>query len=785
MIYLLFFLSGAAGLLYEIVWSRSLGLLFGHTVHAAAVVLGAYFAGMALGYLLAGRLAGRLKRPLYGYGAAELGVAAWALATPAILKLFTQPPLAAWLNHPQPELQLAIRAALAFLVLLPATVALGATLPFVAQHVAGTGRVAAPRIALAYACNTAGAFCGVLAATFVLILWLGVQASGELAAAISAACGIGAILLARQRAVTRKDEPAPAAGPLAAQPDAGPQRSLYLLAALSGFGTLGLQVLYTRMFALTFHNSTYTFGGVVAVFLLALSAGSALAARLGRRWPPLNSARWACGLGAASVLLSVSLFQHFTRLGYFTAPGGFATYVLCALGLIAAVVFLPTLLLGAVLPLCYLAARQEGSIGAMVGRITAVNTLAAAAGALATSLLLLPLLGLWRCFALLATMYLLAHILRPQAAGVRRAWAYDAVLCLLVAGTAAAVLSWPQSVVSRRAELLFERETPYGLITVQQGADGELQLRENNHYVLGGNIGGGSEFLQGRLPLLLHPAPREVAFLGLATGITASAAIADPAVEHCTAIELIPEVVEAARLFKYYNAGLLDHPQVELVANDARHYLYATPRNFDVIVSDLFVPWHSQTGYLYTVEHYRAARARLRPGGLFCQWLPLYQLGPREFELIADSFASVFAVTTVWRGELGLDGAPLMALIGSEQQLKLDALQLDARIAQLTDTPWDTGGLLASPEGMLKLYVGTWPPPGASAGLWNTDDHPRVEFLAPISSRERVLLKGPQLSQYYLDVLSRLAPAGVQYTPRPGKPALSLTANQLGQLRGD
>jgi spermidine synthase len=457
--------------------------------------------------------------------------------------------------------------------------------------------------------------------------------------------------------------------------------------------------------------------------------------------------------------------------------------------------------------LCFIAAAREASLGQAVGRLTAVNTIAAAAGALGTSFLLLPHYGLWQSFVLFATAYWLVGAvgLRSKPMQPRRSsatpWLRAAVFVIMFLA-AFSVTSWPQSVVPKSARLLYERETPYGLINVLEGSGGELQLRENNHYVLGGSVGAGSEFRQGRLPLLLHPAPLEVCFLGLATGVTASAALADPAVKRTTAVELVPEVVTAARLFGAYNAGVMDDPRVQIVANDARHYLYATPRQFDVIVSDLFVPWHSQTGYLYTVEHYRAARARLKPGGLFCQWLPLYQVGSRECAMIADSFASVFPVTTLWRGELGVDGAPLLALVGSEAPLKLDGAALQARLATLADPSWGSDKFLETPEAWMQLYVGTWPAPGSAGilpvssnkddgqdvhptSLLNTDDHPRVEFLAPISNRQNVMLKGARLSEYYVDVLSRLGAGGLAYTPRPGMPALSLPANQLRQLQGE
>ena len=272
MVYLLFFLSGAAGLIYEISWARQIGLLFGHTVHAAAVVLAAYFAGMAIGYLLAGRWSARFQRPLLGYGLAEIAVALWALLTPACFMLLQQPALAALLNHPHAELQTGIRVLVVFIVLLPATVAMGMTLPFVAQHLSPVYRPALRRIPLAYALNTTGAVTGVLLTTFFLILFLGVTASSFLAAAISAGCGLAACWLA-----LRQGEPVALltarASTTSSHAFARPriEPTWYWLAALSGAGTLGLQVLYTRAFALVLHNSTYTFGTVVALFLIALA----------------------------------------------------------------------------------------------------------------------------------------------------------------------------------------------------------------------------------------------------------------------------------------------------------------------------------------------------------------------------------------------------------------------------------------------------------------------------------------------------------------------------------
>jgi spermidine synthase len=202
--------------------------------------------------------------------------------------------------------------------------------------------------------------------------------------------------------------------------------------------------------------------------------------------------------------------------------------------------------------------------------------------------------------------------------------------------------------------------------------------------------------------------------------------------------------------------------------NDARYYLNAADERYDVIVSDLFVPWHSQTGYLYTVEHYEAARRRLASGGLFCQWLPLYQLGERELAMICDSFAQAFPQVTLWRGDAPGE-SPILALIGTEAPLSIDRDELARRIGGLGAFSCGEDPLLESPIALQTLYRGDWPRPAAGTPL-NTDEHPRVEFLAPLSHRGGLLLEGERLKEYEREVLDKLGHRGAVFYDRPPIP---------------
>ncbi|MCC7425228.1 MAG: fused MFS/spermidine synthase, partial [Planctomycetaceae bacterium] len=290
------------------------------------------------------------------------------------------------------------------------------------------------------------------------------------------------------------------------------------------------------------------------------------------------------------------------------------------------------------------------------------------------------------------------------------------------------------------------------------------QVRQNLHYSHGASGGSASrERRQGHLPLLLHPHPDQVLFLGLGTGITASAVRTHPSVTDATIVELIPEVVEAAKLLSEFNADILNAPNVCVVVDDARHFLSATPQRFDVIVADLYVPWESQTGYLYTVEHFEQVCRHMNKGGLFCQWLPLYQVGTKEFEWIANSFATVFPHTTIWWGQIDAK-RPIVALIGTEQPLLLPSEELSRRISHISNLADGTDAYLGTPENVLSLCAGVWTCPPAAR--LNTDEYPQVEFSAPISQGDATLLTGRSFRRWYDAVLSQIPEASLSGFPR-------------------
>ncbi|MBX9787782.1 MAG: fused MFS/spermidine synthase [Pirellulales bacterium] len=779
--YLAFFISGGAALVYEISWSRQIGLLFGHTSQSATVVLVSYFTGTAFGCLAGARWARRVQ-PLLAYAVAELAAAGWACIVPALMRLSEAPTSGVWMNSSSPVLQTTMRAAFCFLLLMPATIALGATLPMMAEFLSSsrwreTDFPGVDRVSVAYALNTAGALFGVTVATFFLLPVVGVSASGYIAAGLSAACALLACAVSvveRQKGASAnpsRDETSimtferfaernrkrlvEATCEVSVRESRPNQRRWLVVVALSGFGAMSLEVLYIRLFSLVFHNSTYTFGAVIAVFVAALAAGAAIVARLQRVCRMGGLAAHIACLSALATLLSLLVFSQLTGLDYFSYGHSFSSYMCGVFLLVGVVVGPPVTSLGVLLPAAWQGSGQEMSAGRVVGRLTAVNAGCSAVGAATTTFFILPWLGLWLSFTLVAALFFAVSFVLLLQDGQRWLAAGGGVLFAVLAGFALSVPLESNNSRTEASERLVRRwQSTYGVVDVMQNREtGSFKVRQNLHYRFGETRTAVRESRQAHIPLLLHERPTDIFVMGLGTGLTAGGVIAHNDVESIVVVELIPEVIQAARLLADYNHGVVDHPKVEMRIDDARHSLLTCARRFDVIVSDMFVPWESETGYLYTVEHYQVARQRLKPGGLFCQWIPLYQLGEQEFELIADSFASVFPRTTVWWGNID-PSQPIIALIGSESVIEVDALRLSARLAHLHRVAVQRDEYLGTAQLFHTLYLGDWT--AVKANFLNTDEQPRVEFLTPISHREQRLLHGSTLHEYFDEKLVRL-----------------------------
>src|SRR5712692_120807 len=764
LLWLCFGLSGAAALALEVLWMRSAGLVLGTTATTTATVLACYFASLGVGATCARRGS---PRPVRLYGCLELGAGAGALWSLAVFWLLTHDAAQSWLSAAGMVGCVAAVAA----AILPTTLCLGATLPALGQALAGVETVGR-RGGLLYAINTLGGVLGAAAAGLGLPALVGVRASYGIAAGASLLAGSVAIAIGDhyERAYVTGSNTGRAVSP-------AQRRRLRFVAAGTGALGLGLEVFWTRLFAQVLHNSVYSFTAVALVFLLAIATGAALAAVLLRHAAPAAIAATALVTAAGGTIGGLWLFVYWTDgLAYIGMRTGLVEYVLRIMALATVTVGPTAVASGVVLPVLWAAWGDRTSAAHPLGDLSAANLFGGVVGAVAAGFLIVPTIGLRSGLLVVAVVYVvLADVLASPQSWLRPL-TYAALLVMAVADP----LRAPLVHLRPEGETLHDLvEGANGIVTVVESS-GDLQLRLDNYYVLGGSAAATNERRQGLLPLLLHPQPRRVAFIGLATGISASAGPA-LSVEETTVIELVPEVAAAARTyFAPWNARLLERPDVRLVLDDGRRYLAAGRDRFDVIVSDLFIPWHAGTGNLYAREMYDVGARRLAPDGLFCQWLPLYQLTREEFDIIARTFLAAFPQVSLWRDDFYPD-RPVVGLVGQLTPQTLDLARIRKRLLHLPD--WSTDPLLSSPRGLVMLYAGDLT---ATADLFasasfNTDDRPLIEFRAPRLTRvtadgDKDWFTGESLAAFYDTLEARQANASDPLLPASDETAAARRA---------
>lgn len=780
--HVLAFASGAAALVYEVLWTRQFISLFGATAPAVSATLAAVFLGFAVGNAVVGKRSARWSRPLRAYGILEVCIGLAAVLTIPLLGTYEHVfPVIYERFSGHPVVFLVVKTCLAVAALFIPSFLMGGTLPLLAQALVTSPRKFGETGSGVYAANTFGATVGALSVPFYLLPTFGANWSYGAAAAVNVLIGLLALWLDRgsqKTGVEVKPDGRDKASPHAAP---APAWMLNSLAFLSGALVLALEVIWTRMLAQVHENSIYSFALVLAVFLMGLAGGASIArALLSRRWEPRKILGFAWLSAGLFVFGSPHLFYFLTDgLRYANDFGPLAS--LATLGFALSTMLPPTLLAGMILPLLMemTAATRGGPAGSLLGRLLAVNTAGAIVGPLVATYAVLPGLGLWVGIAVIGLVMIAAGeaaLMGPfksRLAAVSGLALFALLASLVVGG---GTFDLPRARIKRDGDekLLRLEEGSHGIVAVLENADGNRWMLLNNFYTLGGTASAVEERQQARIPIFLHPAPRRVAFLGLGTGITAGGALL-PTVEKVVALELVPEVVTTARSdFDEANLGLLKDSKVEVINEDARIYLKAGRRDFDVIIGDLVVPWRSGESSLFTKEHFQTARGALAPGGIFCQWLPMHQLSEEQFQIVVATFLDVFPRATLWRGDFFPD-APALAIIGHTNPI--DAGTVDATVEQLESFCAETTPILSAVGGLWLYLVGPLDPadPQFVNAKRNRESEPWIELLSPSTSSGS---KSPRQAPFVGENLYRFMEK-VRARPVAGSPLERLSPEHL------
>ena len=624
LVFLLFAGSGAAALIYEIVWQQLLQLVIGSSTVSIGVLLGMFMGGMCLGSLLAPRLIDGRRHPLRVYAALELaiGVAGLALlaAMPAVTALYSR-----WGGSGAGGLML--RALVAAICLLPPTIAMGATLPAVSRAV-DSGRRGMSTLGLFYAGNIAGAVFGCLLAGFYLLRVYDMAVATYVAATLNAAVAGGAMIVSQMVGRTPPFDAAPDGSELAARPDPVTETGLkpafpaavLIAIACSGFCALAAEVIWTRLLSLLFSATVYTFSIILAVFLLALGVGSGAGAlavrRTGSPRRALACAQLAAAGGIAWSALMLEASLPFWPINTTLATSIWFNFQLDFARAVWAILPAP-LFWGASFPLALAAcARDRADAGRISGTVYAANTIGAIAGALAASFVLIPHLRLVARTAAADRRRQRgrAPVLRPATGGGSRRRCRAPCSRLAVPPLPGVLVAYGRHTASwagHTGELLFVGEGLHASVAVSRVDKGVL------NYHNAGKVQASSQpadmrlqRMLGHLTTLVPEHPRSVLVIGCGAGVTAGAVATNPQVEKVTIVEIEPLVPQVARrYFGPVNHDVLTNPKVRVVIDDARHFLMTTTETFDAITSDPLDPWVKGAATLYTREFFeRAAR---------------------------------------------------------------------------------------------------------------------------------------------------------------------------------
>jgi len=791
--------SGLTALVYEIIWTRLLAFAFGATTEAVATVLAVFFGGLALGNWWAARRLSAVRRPLRLYAWLELGIGAFALLSLPLLSRLDL--LWVWLGtEHSPGTMAAIRAAAAAVVLLPPTVAMGATLPVVARGLVGDDATLGRWSALLYAANTAGAVAGAYLCGFWLIPFLGLTDAVLLCGAVNLAVALAVLAVAgRAEAPLPPPAPAPASAP---DPERGRRAAFLFFFAVSGFVAIGYEVVWSKVFGIVMEGTLYGFAAVLSAYLLGIALGSlAMAPRvdairdLPRAFALLHVA---IAAAVATGMAAVPYLPFAYRRLAVTLGSGDAVHLLFAL--VAPLVLLPTALFGAAFPvLIRIYTRSASGVGRGMGLAAAVNTAGSIAASLLVGFVWIPRLGMDATLYALVMIQLavaLAVLLRFQRGRprVRRrallasagvfAWVALSFNGVQVEKAIAGRQIRQADLDDYRAELSEIESLPSltiegrsAIVTAYALPTGRL-LRTNGLPEAGFDFAPPyyptEAVLLGALPYAAAERPERALVIGLGAGNTLSTLLRTP-LERIDVVELERGVVRAMDAMFAGRPDPLDDPRVTLRMNDGRNELLLArirggPR-YDLVTSQPSHPWRVGAANLFTEEYFRLARSVLAPGGVFAIWINGFRNDVESLLAVVASFERVFPGSVL--ADIGRrQERRAFLLLGAREPLRLDMDALRERLAHPELAELLAAHHTGSPEALLARLEGPAAAFAAIApGLSNTDDNAFVETRIPRRLR--------WTDVDFAEIERRLGPGTPVFPPRTGALDVAAVAEAL------
>ncbi|HUJ19300.1 MAG TPA: fused MFS/spermidine synthase [Nitrospirota bacterium] len=797
LIYAIFFLSGASALIYEVVWVRYLSLIFGGTHLAVTTVLAVFMGGLALGSYWIGKKVDNSGNLLRLYGFLELSIAASALVFALLMRFYPTlyVPVARLADTSLLYLS-GVRITFAAAALIVPTTLMGGTLPVLSAFITRRVRGLGSRLSFLYGFNTLGAVVGAAAAGFLFLPRFSVGTTLLIAVLTNVLVGVLAIVLqGRAQAIFdnvvagegRPESPEIPHAPGTQPTDLTPLKLVLWGVGVSGFCALGYEVLWTRILSIVIGASVYGFTILLMAFLAGIGLGSAayglflkVAGTRGREatdrigvsivWFGLVQILIGLSALVASMYLRSLPTHAFSLYAFFkahVAPADpFASRQVASFVMAFSLMFVPAFFMGIAFPLAgKIHGQYKKRVGHAVGEVLSFNTIGAILGSVVSGFVFVYLLGIQRSlqviilinigFGLLVlvstrnrklltggtagavTIALLALVLNPNPWNL-----WDTKYFAVYQSHAPEMYATPEKTRETldNTDVLYYAEGAEAIVSSVKAGETQFFITNGRVEASNSNQEMQCQYTLGHLPMLLNKDPKKVFVLGTGSGMTLGATEVHPGVEQVTLAEIEPKVLGVARTFGIYNHYALDNPKLKIVFNDGRNFLLTTREKFDVITADPVHPWFSGAGYLYTAEYFKLAAQHLNPGGIICQWLPLYELTEENLKSIVKTFRENFSHVMVWLSYADAE------LVGSNSPIVIDEEALDKRI----NAPGVRDDLkrinMGSAEAFLSYFLTGTRGADAFSGQAriNTDDNLYLEFSAP-HNIGRTYLLGPNV----------------------------------------
>ena len=734
---LMYSFAAFTSLAYEILWIKTLSLNMGMSLVAVGTVLAVFLAGVGCGGIAAARAYPTRLSTLELFGVLQivLGIYAWFLPL-----LFQKADLlyTAWAPAIDSMSHIVLRSLIAAILLLFPCTLMGAIFPLLSRLTKTAERETTSGLGLLYFTGVAGSAIGAWVTGFSLLPRWGVTGSMHLLALLNILTGVSSLAFWRR---SFAGEPGYFAKP-AIPSKRAPNSSLLVPAGVIGVALFSAEIVWIKLIWLVVDATVYAEAAVIGTVLVAMAAGSGLYLVLRRLRINIStiflSGLFACAVFQLLLLLNMAevapFFDRFVHNGTWVGAS-WTRYVAAHFVLALLVGGLPSIGYGLLFPcLCDLAAQTKPTLSSQIGHLYAWHNWGSVAGSALAAFLIVPLFGLsWTLVAVSWLLLSMAYWHASRSLSQRtKILSCGAALALALAAIPAASrdITYREYAAGKGEKVIFHREDGSNVVEVYEDrGTGYRSLRSSRLRQEGGNS---SEEVyvarvQGYLPLLLHPQPSRVLVIGLGTGISVAPFFA-PEVRQVTAVEISKGIIEASKLFSKDNKNLADSSKLQIIHQDGRNFIKLTRERYDLIVQELFFPYQSGVGSLYTLEHYQACRTRLTDGGLMAQWIAINQVAPEDLRTLVATFRHVFPSVSLW-----LNGGYLL-IMGSDSPFDIDLSSFRQRFGR--EEVIQDLGLLGSPDpyDFLSTFVSS----GRAIQGWirgatiNTDDNLRIEHHTPL-----------------------------------------------------